>query len=240
MPAYNSGPFIREAIDSILGQTFTDFEFIIVNDGSTDDTDGIIGSYNDERIRYFKNESNIGNAASRNLGMEAAVGKYIAVMDSDDISVTDRLEKQNAYLEKHPDIGILGGGNVVFDENEWFRKFYPYQPEYIKSFLFFRNPIVQPSVMMRQNMISINKLTYNSEFENGEDYDLWYRASMAGIRIGNLNKVLVYHRISDSQLSDIRNIEPRNRNVQLFFRQKLALLDIKMDDSDFIVLNNFI
>src|ERR1700756_835254 len=92
MPTYNDAEYLREAIDSILNQTFTDFEFIIVNDGSTDDTEEIINSYTDERIRYLKNENNLGNTITRNRGMDSAEGKYIAIMDSDDIAVGNRLE----------------------------------------------------------------------------------------------------------------------------------------------------
>src|SRR6185437_13087929 len=84
MPTYNDGAYLREAIDSILGQTFKDFEFIIINDGSTDDTEDIINSYRDNRIKYLKNETNCGNTVTRNRGRNAAMGKYIAIMDSDD------------------------------------------------------------------------------------------------------------------------------------------------------------
>jgi glycosyltransferase involved in cell wall biosynthesis len=120
MPTYNDALYLRDAIDSILNQTFTDFEFIIVNDGSADDTERIILSYEDKRIRYLKNEVNAGNTVARNKGMEAARGRYIAIMDSDDVSVPDRLETQYKYMERHPGIGILGGAKIFFDERVFF------------------------------------------------------------------------------------------------------------------------
>ena len=240
MPTFNDGKFLREAIDSLLGQTFKDFEFIIINDGSTDDTENIINSYKDTRIRYLKNDRNFGNTVSRNIGMNAATGTYIAIMDSDDISVPERLEIQYKYLEKHSEIGILGGSNIFFDGHSRFYRYYPTDPEYIKSFLFFKNPLSQPTVMMRRKVIIQFGLHYNPKFENGEDFDLWYQAAVKGVRIANLKKVMLYYRQSKSQMSHPSNAQVRIETHKTFFSEKLALLDLKFEESDFMLLHHFI
>ena len=116
MPVYNGEMYLREAIDSILHQTFTDFEFLIINDGSTDNSETIILSYDDSRIRYEKNDSNLKLIATLNKGIELAKGKYIVRMDADDISIPDRIEKQVAFLEKNPDVGICGSWFTAFGQ----------------------------------------------------------------------------------------------------------------------------
>lgn len=114
MPAYNAEKYLREAIDSILAQTFTDFELIIINDGSTDFTKDIILSYTDQRIRYIENEQNSGICVTLNKGLDAARGRYIARMDSDDISLPRRLEVQVQYMDSHPEIGVAGTDIEIF------------------------------------------------------------------------------------------------------------------------------
>ena len=112
MSVYNGERYLREAEDSILQQTFKDFEFLIVDDGSTDTSVVTIRSYSDKRIRLIVNETNVGLAASLNIGIDCARGRYIARMDCDDISLPDRLEKQVAFLESHGDIGYAVAGLI--------------------------------------------------------------------------------------------------------------------------------
>lgn len=108
MPVYNSEKYLNEAIESILNQTFVDFEFIIINDASNDNSENIIESYQDSRIKYFKNEKNLGVAKTLNKGLKLAQGKYIARMDSDDISLPERLYKQFKFMEVYNDIDVCG------------------------------------------------------------------------------------------------------------------------------------
>ena len=119
MPVYNGEKYVAEAIESILAQTFTDFEFIIVDDGSRDRSPEIISDYErrDDRIRFLAFEQNKGRAAAKNLGIEAATGQYIAGMDSDDVSLPQRLEKQVDFLRANPDIGVVGACAPLTDEN---------------------------------------------------------------------------------------------------------------------------
>ena len=114
MPAYNAEKYIGEAIESILNQTFTDFEFIIIDDGSSDHTADIIKGFHDERIRFIQNEKNSGVANTLNKGLELSQGEYIARMDADDISLPARFEKQVAFMEANPDVAVVGCGIELF------------------------------------------------------------------------------------------------------------------------------
>lgn len=240
MPTYNDAEYLRQAIDSILSQTYSHFEFIIVNDGSTDNTEAIISTYTDLRIRYYANDTNRGNAYTRNVGMSKAHGKYIAIMDSDDISMPDRLQVQVKYLEKHEDIDILGGAVEFFDGKTTFVKRFAVTPDYTKSFLFFKNAMFQPSVMLRRDSWEKHGLTYDPSRENMEDFDLWFRAAMAGARLSSLDKVLLRYRVSESQLSHPSNLEGRNRMLKEFFRERLALLGVHLPENEFELLHSFI
>ena len=117
MPAYNAEKYIGEAIESILNQTYKDFEFIIINDGSIDRTEDIILSYDDPRIIYLKNKENSGIVASLNNGLKQAKGQYVARMDADDISLPTRFEKQLQYMESNQHIFVLGTSLILFGEN---------------------------------------------------------------------------------------------------------------------------
>ncbi|NHJ46179.1 MAG: glycosyltransferase family 2 protein, partial [Asgard group archaeon] len=118
MSVFNGEKYLREAIDSVLHQTFTDFEFLIINDGSTDNSVEIINSYDDERIHLVHNEQNIGLAASLNKGINLARGEYIARMDCDDINHQTRLEKQVKFMDKNPDIGLLSSANRFIQDDK--------------------------------------------------------------------------------------------------------------------------
>ena len=113
MPVYNGALYLREAIDSILSQTHTNLELIIINDGSNDNSEEIILSYEDNRIRYIINEKNSGICVTLNKGLDIAKGKYIARMDCDDISCPERLQMQIEYMEQNPSIGVLGSDIIV-------------------------------------------------------------------------------------------------------------------------------
>ena len=126
MPAYNVEKYVEEAVHSILAQTFCDFEFIIVDDGSTDRTHDILRSFSDPRIRLIFNEKNEGNYPARNRGCRLARGKYIAVMDADDVAMPERLEKQVKYMEEHPDVlacgtayRLMGRNKVIVQPTKW-------------------------------------------------------------------------------------------------------------------------
>jgi glycosyltransferase involved in cell wall biosynthesis len=240
MPTFNDTPFLEEAIESVLNQTLTDFEFIIVNDGSTDNTEAIIQKYlqADPRIIYLKHDHNLGNTVARNTGNVAAHGKYIALMDSDDVLASDRLQIQWKYLKNHPEIDVLGGAIVFFYPDRWHFKYYPTQPEYIRSRLFFLNCMGQPVVMARREVFL--KYSYSAEKENMEDYYLWWSMAMGGLKIANLPQVMLYYRQSDSQLSHPQHTANREKMLVDFFKERLRVLAVEIPESDFFMIHHFI
>lgn len=174
MPVYNGEKYLGVAIESILNQTYANFEFIIVNDGSQDGTEIIILSYNDERIVYLKSETNLRIEGTLNKGMRHAVGKYIARMDADDISLPSRLEKQLLFMERNPNIGVCGTWANIFGDNiESHTWKCPTQSENIKIEMMFACPFVHPSVFIKRTLF--NSYSYSDEFQKAEDYYLWYQ-----------------------------------------------------------------
>ena len=210
MPVYNSAHVVADAVESILHQTFGDFEFIIVDDGSTDSTEEILREYAalDGRIKLY-NQGNCGLIASLNRYCRVANGKYIARMDADDISLPARLEKQFRYLEAHSEVGVLGTWIQDVDSNrtpiiEWP---VPADPVVVRWFLFFGNCIAHPSVMMRRELL--DRLGYyRPNAIHVEDYDLWIRAAEV-TGVANLPEVLLQYRVSADSVSS-RNVSVQN------------------------------
>lgn len=177
MPVYNGEKFISESIDSVLDQTFTDWELIIVNEfGSNKETTEIIHRYEkkDSRIKVIQNEQRLRIAESLNVGMRNAAGEYIARMDSDDRAGKMRIQKQVEYLDSHPEIGIIGIHPTVFGDANW-----DWNTEYDSDTIFadslFFLPFLHPTVMFRKNVIEKNGIEYNKEYFYTEDYDFFER-----------------------------------------------------------------
>lgn len=198
MPVYNRQKYIVDCIDSILSQTFTDFEVIIVDDGSTDETCDIIESYSDPRIKLYRNRHNF--IESSNLTLSLAQGKYIARMDSDDIMMPDRLKIQYAYMESHPGTDILGGSRIVIGESckECIDN---YDSDVTPAILYKQCCLSHPTVMMRTDSVRRANLQYEQNSIYSEDYLMWIRAMIAGLTIKNIQDVLVKYRVSKSQVS---------------------------------------
>ena len=197
MPAYNVEKYVGEAIESILNQTFTDFEFIIINDGSTDNTASIIAEYakKDERIRFINRDDNRGFIATLNECLDNAVGEFIAKMDSDDISLPKRLEKQVAFLDSHADIGMVGAGLQIFGTQNKI---------YIRSknvgLADFMYDCATTIIMARRNIIEKHNLRFEQEYFAAED--LGFYAKFAQIsKIANLQEVLYLYRYHGGNVS---------------------------------------
>lgn len=200
MPVYNGSLYLREAIDSILNQTFTDFEFIIVNDGSTDQSEEIILSYTDNRIKYIKQE-NKGIGLTLRLGCSLAQGKYIARMDADDISNKNRLQIQYDYLEKNPEVVLLSSAVRYINENgENIGRSFPCTDDKILKKIIKNkgSPICHPAVMMRAD--TYKKSGGYCDLQPLEDYYLWLKLSLFG-RIINLSTPYLYYRILSNSVS---------------------------------------
>ena len=192
MPVYNTASYLEEAMDSILRQSYENLELIAVNDGSTDASGEILARYEqaDGRVRVLSQE-NAGISAARNKGMEAASGKYIAVMDSDDVSLPERLAKQVALMESRPDVGLCGTRCAFFgDMGEYVGAAPPTDPERIKCSLLFLPTISHTSVMMRRDLVINHALRYSPDLEVAEDYE-FYTQFLPYCRITNLPDVLM-------------------------------------------------
>jgi len=199
MPVYNGGKFLSHSIESILQQTFKDFEFLIVNDGSTDSSAEVVSSYSDDRIRLVSTKRNKGLAYSLNKGIKLARGKYIARMDADDISLPQRLEKQMKFLELHPKVGVCSTWVSFFTKIPGIGgKYCPTGgSEIIKARLIFENVIQHPTVMLKKSLIS--KKGYPTEYPYAEDYCLWTElAEKTDFAI--LPKILLRYRLHRKQV----------------------------------------
>lgn len=195
MPAYNAEKFLEESISSILNQTFNNFEFIIVNDGSKDKTKKIINSYKkkDKRIILLNNPRNLGLQVSLNKALKNARGKYIARMDADDISLPKRFEIQVEFLEKNKDIFLVGGSAIVINEKgeKMGCLIKGDNARRIKKKLLKSNPLIHPSIMFRNS-----QEYYREKFVCSEDYDLYLRLLSKRKKIVNIPQFLVKYRIS--------------------------------------------
>lgn len=202
LPVFNAELYLSEAIDSIIAQSFADFELIIINDGSTDASHDIILSYSDARIEYLANDCNMGLIFSLNKGLSHAKGKYIARMDSDDISLPDRFISQLKFMENNQDV-VLCGSQIEYISNENIKKrrFYaPCSDEKIRNRLFVSSPIAHPTVFIRRSIICDNLLQYDDNYIHCEDYKLWVDISVYG-KMANLDTVLLKYRLTNSQIS---------------------------------------
>lgn len=192
MPVYNSELYVYEAIQSILVQTFSDFELLIFNDGSTDTSEKIILSITDKRISYFKNESNLGIIETRNLGLSQARGNYIAMMDSDDISISTRLEHQFQLMENNPSIGVCGA-IIEFIGNRQGSFGYNENPVSTFTKLMTAPPFGQSTAFIRKSVLDKYSLKYNYDYPHAEDYKFWLDISKHS-DIYCLPDTLVYYR----------------------------------------------
>ena len=234
MCTYNTETYIKKAIDSVLAQTFTDFEFIVWDDGSTDNTKEIVKSYSDNRIRYFYHE-NTGLGMALKLACAEAKGKYIARMDSDDICFPDRFAVEVDFLEKHPNHVLVSSAVYYIDENgnHIGRSFPCNADSVLKKILPISNMIVHPMVMMRRN--AYERAGGYIPLKKCEDRVFWSRMSRLG-KFYNIVTPLGQYRILQNSLSHSEN--PYN-NVLYELRRKMILDDV-IQESDVEWHNNLV
>jgi glycosyltransferase involved in cell wall biosynthesis len=203
MSVHNEDDFLVRAIDSILNQTFRNFEFIIIDDGSTNErTQAILRSIRDERVLLVRNEKNIGLTRCLNRGLELAHRKYVARMDADDVSDPKRLECQLRFMEAHPDVGILGASARVIDHagREGHAERMPTSDLCIRWACLTSNPFSHSTVMLRKDVLERCRLKYDESFVAGQDYDLWTRA-LEQTKGANLDRILLSQRIHEKSVS---------------------------------------
>lgn len=240
MAVYNGEKYLKEAIESILNQTFTDFEFLIINDGSTDSSEKIINSYKDQRIRLINNNKNLGLATSLNIGIDLSKGKYIARMDADDISLPKRLEIQVRFMDKHTKIGIAGSWVKIFGEKiKNLIKTYPSNTENIKAVLLFKNAISHPTVIIRKVMFDKYNLKYNENLNSSQDYELWTKA-IKYFPIVNIKQVLLLYRIHNDGITQKKKSEQQKNSIKIKTNQLLNLNIILNEEEISIYKTNYI
>lgn len=203
MPAYNAEKYIGLAIESIIDQTFTDWELIIVDDGSMDGTWQIINNYaqNDPRIIPLKNEVNLKLAKSLNKGIEVARGKYIARMDADDWSYPQRLMSQFNFMEEHEDVGIVGAAMHICSPSMEIlsERHYPLNDFDIRKNIFYYNPFCHPVVLIRKDILNKCGL-YNPAYNLVDDYELYFRIGEYS-KFANLSEILHKYRLNDTSMT---------------------------------------
>lgn len=200
LPVYNCQNYVLEAVQSILNQTYKNFELIIIDDCSTDNTHSIIQKIDDSRIQIVRKVKNSGYTDSLNIGINISKGKYIARMDGDDISLPNRFEKQLEILEKNPEIILCGTAIQILNSNTILS--HPSIHEEILVKLCFGTSFYHPTVMIRKEVLIANN--YNSKFEPAEDYELWTRLAFLG-KFHNINEVLLNYRVHTNQISFTKN-----------------------------------
>jgi glycosyltransferase involved in cell wall biosynthesis len=194
MPAYNAAAYLREAADSILAQTYADFELLIVDDGSTDATPDLLSDFTDDRVRRLRNDRNLGIPGTRNRCLAEAQGEYVAWMDADDRSRPERLQHQLDYLRQHPELAAVGSWAQVIDEagaplKQWH---WETDPQEIREVLPGRNCIVNGSTLARRAAL---QAIGGFRLLVAEDYDLWLRLTDQGACLANLPEMLYEYRI---------------------------------------------
>lgn len=240
MPVYNGEKYIKEAIESILNQTYKNFEFLIINDGSTDRTVDIIRSFNDSRIRLVNNDQNRGLPYTRNKGLKLARGKFIALMDSDDISKSRRLETQIKYLKKNEDIHVVSSTveELIGDKiNKPKKRFF--KNENASIGLMFRNNVGNPAATFRKDFIIKNNIKYREECFIGQDYAFWIDCQ----KYGNIHIMrtpqLIYRTGHDNITKRSTKVNNRERKMLL---DEVRIRSIKnngfeLKDEDYEIFN---
>lgn len=237
MPVYNASKYLRDAIESILNQTFEDFEFIVINDGSTDSSEEIILSYSDSRIKYYKNETNIRLIATLNKGIELCNGKYIVRMDADDISLPMRIEKQFYFMESHPEVAICGSWFESFGKNSGIGRYSANHSDIMFKMLY-QCHLCHPSLILRKSSFEQMDYLFDPNFAHAEDYDLFVRIGQR-FRIANIQEVLVKYRHHEGSVSS-KYSEIQQKNSNIIRRRQFDNLGCEITEkllADFIRLN---
>ncbi|RKD12408.1 hypothetical protein BCY91_12215 [Pelobium manganitolerans] len=226
MPVYNASAYLEEAITSILDQSYQNFEFIIINDGSKDDTVEIIKRFDDARIKLIDEKENKGYTYRLNQGIVLSEGEFIARMDADDISLRERFAKQVEFLQNNRSVVVCGTAlEIIGNANYYINWVTDFDSEDLKIALLYQNGICHPSVMMRNPKHLQSGIFYNSEFEPAEDYEYWVRLSRK-YKIANLPDLLIKYRAYDGQVSQQHNALQETQKVRII---KTQLADLGLN-----------
>lgn len=234
MPFYNAEAYLREAIDSILRQSYADFDFLIIDDGSTDDSAAIVESYDDPRIRLLRNDGNHGICYTLNRGIDESESEYIVRMDADDISEPRRIEWQVRFMDSHPEVGASGGNLIIFGEGMEPRPFIMNHDRYeCRAELLFNSSIPHPSAIIRRKVIEEYNLRYRDEYRGIEDFELWWQIAKHSF-ITNQNKAILRYRKHRLQttINDRAKKEAQLQRAIRFISERYADLGINLTDEE--------
>jgi len=216
LPVYNGEKYLRQAIESILDQTFTDFMFLIIDDGSTDGSTDIIRSYDDPRIKFLRNETNLTLISTLNKGIDASRGEYIARMDQDDISMPDRLAKQVAFMDAKPELGACGSWvSLINETGEITSNIRMPSGKYLGARYWLQSPIIHSSAMIRRS--ALGDLRYDFNSEHVEDYDLWFKVRKRS-KIDNVPCSLVRYRMHPESISSRESHTQKKKSYEVFLK----------------------
>ncbi len=196
MRSYNSERYIAEAIESIIAQTYSNWELLVLDDCSQDETQEIVTSYSDKRVKFCPGLHNVGLVENLNRGKELAQGEYVAIMDSDDISLPERLQVQVDFMENHPQIMVVGSTIIRYNASmteALDRIVYPTSPQKVRVDLLATPPFAQPAVMVRGSYYRTEAYHYDRKFSVSEDYELWSRICFQQ-ETTNIDRVLLHYR----------------------------------------------
>lgn len=244
MPVYNGAYYLQEAIDSILNQTFKDFEFIIVDDGSTDDTPAIIkkNADFDRRIISLKNKQNSGICVTLNNGLKIAKGEYIIRMDSDDIALPYRIEHQVSFMDSHPNVGVAGSFVEIFDSNNPTDCYiFKYDVDYreCKADLFFSSCLAHPAAIIRASILYQYGIQYDDYYRGMEDFHIWWRISCYS-DITNIPEVLLKYRMHKNQISQKKANEIFLNKIKEFTKLRVSKLNVVISEKELDAINEYI
>lgn len=230
LPVYNGARFLAQSIESILRQSFDDFELLVINDGSTDGSREVVLSFRDARIRLIDNEANLGLVASLNKGIGLARGEYLARMDQDDIAMPERLARQVTFLDSNPQISVLGTWAEKIDEAGVMLGYSRAPTGYQMEYLWWQpSPLLHPTVMIR--LADLGAARYDPDLPYAEDYGLWLCLRAAGKRLHNLPECLLEYRVHAENMS----ILGRQRQLGSGHRAFVKYLG-----ADFVTLADFL
>ena len=237
LPVYNCEQYLGEAIESILSQTFASFEFIIIDDGSHDGSAEVMNRFQDERIRVY-HQPNQGLAATLNRGIAIARGRYIARQDQDDLSYPERLARQVAYLESHPECVLLGTWAQILEVDRPVDRFHrhPVDEAELRYLMLFNNPFVHSSVMLRKAAVQqVGGYTKDPERQPPEDFELWSRLSRVG-QVANIGEVLLAYREIPGSMSRVGPSPFRRRLITICAENLAAAAQVSPDDPDVVAI----
>ncbi|MBR6327689.1 MAG: glycosyltransferase, partial [Alphaproteobacteria bacterium] len=224
MPVFKTPEmYLREAIESILDQTYTNFEFLILDDCPEESVESIVKSYKDSRIRYLKNESNIGISDSRNKLIDLSQGEYLAVMDHDDVAMPKRFEKEVTFLDEHREVGVVGTWYKTFPDVKIKKKFVTNSQ--IEHQLMYGCAVLHPSSMIRKDVLIKNNIRYEAEYTPAEDYVLWCRL-IGKTKFANIPEVLQLYRDypNNTSKTKARQMEVSTNKIRSELKQQYPKL----------------